>query len=128
MRWVCGFVELYSLHTHTNHKTCVEHCLESEVRSSSPILPSKYHISDYFFLGNKSYMDFTSCVTLGKFLELQTLFFLCKTGKTMAPSSWAFQYSALLLVLTRCSQMPISFPLLCLSQILVRLLSFPTGP
>lgn len=38
-------------------------------RSNSPILTSKYHISDYFPLGNKSYMDFTSCVALEKLLE-----------------------------------------------------------
>ena len=46
-------------------------------------------------------------------LNFQNLFFLCKTEKTMAPLSWAFRYSALLFVLSRCSQMTISYPLLC---------------
>ena len=40
-------------------------------------------------LGNKSYMDFISCVTLGKLLELSESVSLCKMGKRRAaPSSW----------------------------------------
>lgn len=37
---------------------------------SRGVLRFKYHISDYFPLGKKNYIAFTSCVTLGKLLEL----------------------------------------------------------
>lgn len=53
---------------------------------SRGVLRFNYHISDYFPLGKKNYIDFTSCATVGKLLELSE----SANGKIIAPSSWGF--------------------------------------
>lgn len=67
-------------------------------RSISPILTSKYHISDYFPLRNKSYMDFSSCVALGKLLEYAESVFPLQNGENDSTFFMGILHSALHLV------------------------------
>lgn len=83
-------------------------------RSNFPILTSKYHISDSFPLGNKSYMDSTGCVALGKLLECAESDFPLQNGENNSTFFMGILHRALHLVrleqvLSTCPFLPLCF-------------------